>query len=44
MIKKVTKIENKRYFVKGTNPFSVDSRDFGVIGIDEMEYRVLFKV
>lgn len=43
MIKKVTKIENKRYFVKGTDPFSIDSRDFGFIGIDELEYKVLFK-
>lgn len=43
MIKMVKSIENFNYFVEGTNPFSVDSRDFGALKHDEIKYKVLFK-
>ena len=42
MIKQVTSIENERYFVKGTDPFSIDSRNFGTIDLSEIQYKVLF--
>lgn len=42
MIKKILCIEKEQYFVQGTNPFSVDSRDFGAIDYTEIEYKVLF--
>jgi phage repressor protein C with HTH and peptisase S24 domain len=43
MIKKVKKIKNKSYFVEGTNPYSIDSRDFGYLDAKELKYKVLFK-
>ncbi|MGB5505827.1 MAG: S24/S26 family peptidase [Sulfurovum sp.] len=43
MIKMVKSIENFDYFVEGTNPYSVDSRDFGALKHDEIKYKVLFK-
>ncbi len=44
MIKKILRIENQNYFVQGTNPFSVDSRNFGAIHYDEIKYKVLLKI
>jgi len=43
MIKKVKSIDNDTYFVEGTNPFSVDSRDFGSLERKELKYKVFFK-
>jgi len=43
MIKKVKSIENLNYFVEGTNPYSIDSRNFGTLTHDEITYKVLFK-
>lgn len=43
MIKKVKKVEDNAYFVEGTNPYSIDSRDFGNLGHKEIKYKVLFK-
>jgi len=43
MIKKVKKVEDNAYFVEGTNPYSIDSRDFGSLGFKEIKYKVLFK-
>lgn len=42
MIKQVTSVENEEYYVKGTDPFSIDSRNFGTISFDEILYKVLF--
>ncbi len=42
MIKKVKSIENDTYFVEGTNPYSIDSRDFGVLLKQELKYKVMF--
>jgi len=43
MIKRVKSIENNGYFVEGTSPMSIDSRDFGPLKIKEIKYKVLFK-
>lgn len=43
MIKKVTSIEKNAYFVEGTNPYSIDSRDFGSLPHAEIAYKVIFK-
>jgi phage repressor protein C with HTH and peptisase S24 domain len=43
MIKKINAIEGLSYFVQGTNPYSIDSRDFGLIKHTEIKYKVLFK-
>ena len=43
MIKKVKHIENSTYFVQGTNPYSIDSRDFGTLTQEELKYKVVLK-
>lgn len=43
MIKNVKLVENNAYFVEGTNPASIDSRDFGALSQNELKYKVLFK-
>ena len=43
MIKKVTSIEGKSYFVEGTDPLSIDSRNFGTLEKEEIKYKALFK-
>lgn len=43
MIKKVTSIEENTYFVEGTDPFSIDSRNFGSLEKKAIKYKVLFK-
>jgi type IV secretory pathway protease TraF len=43
MIKQIKAIEENGYFVQGTDAFSIDSRDFGVIPKDSIKYKVLFK-
>ena len=43
MIKNVKLVENNAYFVEGTNPTSIDSRNFGALSQNELKYKVLFK-
>jgi len=43
MIKEIKAIDQKGYFVQGTDPFSVDSRDFGSLKKNSIKYKVLFK-
>ncbi len=43
MIKKVTSIEKNAYFVEGTDPLSIDSRNFGSLEKEAIKYKVLFK-
>jgi len=48
MIKKVKFIknhayDNDAYFVEGTSPYSIDSRNFGALSKKELKYKVLFK-
>ena len=42
MVKKVFSINNGQYFVQGTDPLSIDSRNFGTISLNEIHYKVLF--
>lgn len=44
MIKKVTSINNDKYFVKGETPYSIDSRNFGELNKNELLFKVLFKL
>ena len=43
MIKELKSIDEKGYFVQGTDAFSIDSRDFGSISKKSIKYKVLFK-
>ncbi|CAA6799009.1 MAG: Unknown protein [uncultured Sulfurovum sp.] len=43
MIKQIKAIDEKGYFVQGTDAFSIDSRDFGPIKRESIKYKVLFK-
>ncbi|MDQ7046527.1 MAG: S24/S26 family peptidase [Sulfurovum sp.] len=43
MIKRVTKIIDNTYFVEGTTPHSIDSRNFGSLNFKEITHKVLFK-
>ena len=43
MIKKVKTAEEDAYFVEGTNPYSIDSRNFGTLEKKELKYKVLCK-
>lgn len=43
MIKQVKSIDNNNYFVEGTDPMSIDSRNFGALNLKEIKYKVLFK-
>lgn len=42
MIKRVHDINDKGYYVKGENAFSIDSRDFGELAKSELLYKVIF--
>ncbi len=44
MIKQVQNIKNNQCFLIGTNPDSIDSRDFGYIDAKDIKYKVLFKL
>ena len=44
MIKQVVSIDNNRYFVEGSDPMSIDSRNFGALKLNEIKYKVLFKL
>ncbi|MBL7004310.1 MAG: hypothetical protein ISR69_09825 [Gammaproteobacteria bacterium] len=39
MIKQVDSIKNNKYFVVGTDPMSIDSRDFGAIPKRDILYK-----
>jgi len=41
MIKRVTKIKDQSYYVVGTDPSSIDSRDFGYIDLTNIKYRLI---
>ena len=41
MIKQVKAIKNNQYFVQGTDPMSIDSRNFGYLKRDVIQYRVI---
>lgn len=43
MIKQIKSIDEKGYFVQGTDAFSIDSRNFGTIAKENLKYKVLFK-
>lgn len=43
MIKKITFINLGQYELKGTNPDSIDSRNFGMIDRPNIHYKFLFK-
>ena len=43
MIKRVSSIDNHTYFVEGTDPMSIDSRNFGALKLKEIMYKVVFK-
>ena len=43
MIKTVKNIDKNGYHVEGTNPYSIDSRNFGRLSMEELEYKVLLK-
>lgn len=42
MIKKVKSITNDHYFVQGTDPMSIDSRNFGTLKRAEIKYKRVF--
>ena len=42
MIKRVKEIKEGRFFVQGTDPMSIDSRDFGFIDRDDIKYKKYF--
>lgn len=44
MIKQIKKIEDDMYYVVGTNPDSIDSRNFGFISKNDIKYKVLFRL
>ncbi len=44
MIKQIKTINHDSCFVQGTDDFSIDSRDFGEIQLDEIQYKLLFKL
>jgi len=44
MVKQIISIEDKGYFVKGYDSYSIDSRDFGLLSKSEIKYKVLKKL
>lgn len=44
MIKKIQEIKDNKYYVIGTNPDSIDSRNFGFISKDDIKYKVICKL
>lgn len=44
MIKKIQSIKDNRYFLVGTTPSSIDSRNFGDIPKNDILYKLLFKI
>lgn len=41
MIKKIKRVQQKTYHVEGTDALSIDSRNFGLLQHDEIQYKVL---
>ena len=39
MIKQVKSIKEGKYFVQGTDPMSIDSRNFGAINFSDIRYK-----
>jgi phage repressor protein C with HTH and peptisase S24 domain len=39
MIKRVERVDNGRFFVQGTDPMSIDSRNFGLIERADIHYK-----
>ncbi len=39
MIKRVKEIKEGRFFVQGTDPMSIDSRNFGLIDRNDIKYK-----
>ncbi|MBL4729828.1 MAG: S26 family signal peptidase [Sulfurimonas sp.] len=44
MIKRIEKIVDDKYFVQGTGIDSIDSRDFGLVALEDISYKVIYKV
>lgn len=44
MIKQIQKIQNDNFFLVGTVPNSIDSRNFGFIPKKDIKYKVLCKI
>lgn len=42
MIKQIKSMTKDKYFVQGTEAYSIDSRDFGMIDKKNIKYKVLF--
>ena len=40
MIKRVDDVKDGRFFVKGTDPMSIDSRNFGLLDRAEIQYKL----
>lgn len=43
MIKKVTRIDEKGFYVEGTTPYSIDSSIFGYLQKEDILYKMVFK-
>lgn len=44
MMKQIKSIKDGQYFVQGTDPLSIDSRNFGTISFHDIQYKVLFRL
>lgn len=44
MVKRITKINEQGYYVKGTSAFSIDSSIFGYLQKEKLLYKMLFKL
>lgn len=42
MVKRVEYVKDNRYFVQGEDPLSVDSRNFGLLSLCEIKYKLWF--
>jgi len=42
MIKQVKRINKGQFFVQGTDPMSIDSRNFGAIARTDIQYKKIF--
>lgn len=43
MIKRITKIDDKGYYVEGTNAYSIDSSIFGYLKEEDILFKMIFK-
>lgn len=44
MIKKLTRIDENGYYVKGSTPYSVDSSTFGYLQKEDILYKMVYKL